>query len=125
MPVLTVVVPDDIFDELILYTKQRLINQVSKVAESSISKVEWLRSHPDGKRFLTECMSSKYAGLSQKELGELTDSRYKLAMGLRATNTKKLNEKDLRNEIIIEALREKLMPAKNDNIVKINRLKTK
>lgn len=120
MAVLTVTVPDDIFDELEKYTKHRLLNHVTQVAQATVSKVEWMRDHPEGRRFVAECMNNKYSGLSQKELSDLTETRYRLSLGINSSQTKKLGEKQLRNDIIVEALREKLMPMKNNNVVKIN-----
>lgn len=125
MPVLTVLVPDDIFDELELQSHARLLGHVTRVAEATMSKVEWLRNHPDGKRFVAECMNQKYAGLSQKDLNDLTDKTYRLSLKIKDSATKKLNEKQVRNDIIVEALRGYLMPVKSDNVVNINHFKTK
>ena len=125
MPVLTVSIPDDIFDELELQSRARLLGHVTRVAEATMSKVEWLRNHPDGKRFVAECMNQKYAGLSQKDLNDLTDKTYRLSLKIRDSVTKKLNEKQVRNDIVVEALRSYLMPVKSDNVVNINHFKTK
>lgn len=118
MPSLTIELPQDILEALDIATRKKFEVAVTNDALGGISKLEWIQNHPDGKKFMTECHRMKYGHLTSKELQLLTDARYRSSLGI--TERKKLTERNIRNDLIAQILREGLFPSLKDETNVVN-----